>query len=146
MREIFTHSLFIISLCLLMGVSFSSCSSTLDVYYTDIETARLVVSGVVTYADGSKASGIKVSIYGVRAETEFADMNTYNYAITDQKGEYTIIRYRGRECPTEVVVVASDPNNVYAEQTIFAPITYDSTPMEDKFNGFATANFVMHKR
>ena len=146
MREIFTHSLFIISLCLLMGVSFSSCSSTPDVYYTDIETARLVVSGVVTYADGSKASGIKVSIYGVRAETEFADMNTYNYAITDQKGEYTIIRYRGRECPTEVVVVASDPNNIYAEQTIFAPITYDSTPTGDKFNGFATANFVMHKK
>ena len=146
MKKICTHSLFIISLCLLMGVSFSSCSSTPDVYYTDIETARLVVSGVVTYADGSKASGIKVSIYGVRAETEFADMNTYNYAITDQKGEYTIIRYRGRECPTEVVVVASDPNNVYAEQTIFAPITYDSTPTGDKFNGFATANFVMHKK
>ena len=145
MREIFTHSLFIISLCLLMGVSFSSCTTN-DVNYTDIETARLVVSGVVTYADGSKANGIKVSIYGVRAETEFADMNTYNYAITDQKGEYTIIRYRGRECPTEVVVVASDPNNVYAEQTIFAPITYDSSPTQDKFNGFATANFVMHKK
>lgn len=145
MREIFTHSLFIISLCLLMGVSFSSCSLS-EVDYADIETARLVVSGVVTYADGSKASGIKVSIYGVRAETEFADMNTYNYAITDKKGEYTIIRYRGRECPTEVVVVASDPNNIYAEQTIFAPITYDRTPTEDKFNGFATANFVMHKK
>lgn len=145
MREIFKHSIFIISLCLLMGVSFSSCMTT-AADYTDMETARLVVSGVVTYADGSKANGIKVSIYGVRAETEFADMNTYNYAITDQKGEYTIIRYRGRECPTEVVVVASDPNNVYAEQTIFAPITYDSSPTQDKFNGFATANFVMHKK
>lgn len=145
MKKICTHSLFIISLCLLVGVSFSSCTLA-DVGYADIETARLVVSGVVTYADGSKANGIKVSIYGVRAETEFADMNTYNYAITDQKGEYTIIRYRGRECPTEVVVVASDPNNVYAEQTIFAPITYDSSPTQDKFNGFATANFVMHKK
>ena len=144
MKKTCTHSLFIISLCLLMGVSFSSCSA--DVDYADIETARLVVSGVVTYADGSKANGIKVSIYGVRAETEFADMNTYNYAITDQKGEYTIIRYRGRECPTEVVVVASDPNNVYAEQTIFAPITYDSSPTQDKFNGFATANFILQKR
>jgi hypothetical protein len=145
MKKICTHSLFIISLCLLMGVSFSSCVAT-SVDYADIETARLVVSGVVTYADGSKANGIKVSIYGVRAETEFADMNTYNYAITNQKGEYTIIRYRGRECPTEVVVVASDPTNVYAEQTIFAPITYDSSPTQDKFNGFATANFVMHKK
>ena len=145
MKKICTHSLFIISLCLLMGVSFSSCVAT-SVDYADIETARLVVSGVVTYADGSKANGIKVSIYGVRAETEFADMNTYNYAITNQKGEYTIIRYRGRECPTEVVVVASDPTNVYAEQTLFAPITYDSSPTQDKFNGFATANFVMHKK
>ena len=144
MKKTCTYSLFIISLCLLMGVSFSSCM-TADVYYTDIETARLVVSGMVTYADGSKASGIRVSIYGVREETE-ADMNTYNYAITDTAGEYTIIRYRGRECPKEVVVVASDPNNVYAEQTIFAPITYDSSPTEDKFNGFATANFVMHKK
>ena len=145
MKKTCTHSLFIISLCLLVGVSFSSCVAT-SVDYADIETARLVVSGVVTYADGSKANGIKVSIYGVRAETEFADMNTYNYAITDQKGEYTIIRYRGRECPTEVVVVASDPTNVYAEQTLFAPITYDSSPTQDKFNGFATANFVMHKK
>ena len=145
MKKICTHSLLIISLCLLVGVSFSSCT-TPNVDYADIETARLVVSGVVTYADGSKANGIKVSIYGVRAETEFADMNTYNYAITNQKGEYTIIRYRGRECPTEVVVVASDPTNVYAEQTIFAPITYDSSPTQDKFNGFATANFVMHKK
>lgn len=145
MKKICTHSLLIISLCLLVGVSFSSCT-TPDVDYADIATARLVVSGVVTYADGSKANGIKVSIYGVRAETEFADMNTYNYAITDQKGEYTIIRYRGRECPTEVVVVASDPTNVYAEQTLFAPITYDSSPTQDKFNGFATANFVMHKK
>ena len=145
MKKTCTHSLFIISLCLLVGVSFSSCFTD-SVDYADIETARLVVSGVVTYADGSKANGIKVSIYGVRAETEFADMNTYNYAITDTKGEYTIIRYRGRECPTEVVVVASDPKNVYAEQTIFAPITYDSSPTQDKFNGFATANFVMHKK
>lgn len=145
MKKTCTHSLFIISLCLLVGVSFSSCM-TANVDYGDTETARLVVSGVVTYADGSKASGIKVSIYGVRAETEFTDMNTYNYAITDQKGEYTIIRYRGRECPKEVVVVASDPNNVYAEQTIFAPITYDRSPTQDKFNGFATANFVMHKK
>ena len=145
MKKTCTHSLLIISLCLLVGVSFSSCT-TPDVDYADIATARLVVSGVVTYADGSKANGIKVSIYGVRAETEFADMNTDNYAITDQKGEYTIIRYRGRECPTEVVVVASDPTNVYAEQTIFAPITYDSSPTQDKFNGFATANFVMHKK
>ena len=144
MKKTCTHSLFIISLCLLVGVSFSSCTTPVD--YADIETARLVVSGVVTYADGSKANGIKVSIYGVRAETEFADMNTYNYAITDQKGEYTIIRYRGRECPTEVVVVASDPTNVYAEQTLFAPITYNSSPTQDKFNGFATANFVMHKK
>lgn len=145
MKKTCTHSLFIISLCLLVGVSFSSCFTD-SVDYADIETARLVVSGVVTYADGSKANGIKVSIYGVRAATEFADMNTYNYAITDTKGEYTIIRYRGRECPTEVVVVASDPTNVYAEQTIFAPITYDSSSTQDKFNGFATANFVMHKK
>ena len=144
MKKTCTHSLFIISLCLLVGVSFSSCTDNGG--YADIETARLVVSGVVTYADGSKASGIKVSIYGVRAETEFADMNTYHSATTAHQGEYPIMRYRGRECPTELVVVASDPNNVYAEQTIFAPITYDSSPTQDKFNGFATANFVMYKK
>lgn len=142
MKKTCTYSLFIISLCLLMGVSFSSCM-TADVYYTDIETARLVVSGMVTYADGSKASGIRVSIYGVREETE-ADMNTYNYAITDTAGEYTIIRYRGRECPKEVVVVASDPTNVYAEQTIFAPIHYDHLNGKEH-NGYATADFLLGK-
>lgn len=143
MKKTCTHSLFIISLCLLVGVSFSSCFTD-SVDYADIETARLVVSGVVTYADGSKANGIKVSIYGVRAETEFADMNTYNYAITDQKGEYTIIRYRGRACPKEVVVVASDPTNVYAEQTIFAPIHYDHLNGKEH-NGYATADFLLGK-
>lgn len=142
MKKTCTHSLFIISLCLLVGVSFSSCFTD-SVDYADIETARLVVSGVVTYADGSKASGIRVSIYGVREETE-ADMNTYNYAITDTKGEYTIIRYRGRECPTEVVVVASDPTNVYAEQTIFAPIHYDHLNGKEH-NGYATADFLLGK-
>lgn len=142
MKKTCTHSLFIISLCLLVGVSFSSCDTN-NVDHADIETARLVVSGVVTYADGSKASGIRVSIYGVREETE-ADMNTYNYAITDTKGEYTIIRYRGRECPTEVVVVASDPTNVYAEQTIFAPIHYDHLNGKEH-NGYATADFLLGK-
>ena len=142
MKKTCTHSLFIISLCLLVGVSFSSCF-TANVDYADIETARLVVSGVVTYADGSKASGIRVSIYGVREETE-ADMNTYNYAITDTAGEYTIIRYRGRECPKEVVVVASDPTNVYAEQTIFAPIHYDHLNGKEH-NGYATADFLLGK-
>lgn len=142
MKKTCTHSLFIISLCLLVGVSFSSCF-TANVDYADIETARLVVSGMVTYADGSKASGIRVSIYGVREETE-ADMNTYNYAITDTAGEYTIIRYRGRECPKEVVVVASDPTNVYAEQTIFAPIHYDHLNGKEH-NGYATADFLLGK-
>ena len=142
MKKTCTHSLFIISLCLLVGVSFSSCFTD-SVDYADIETARLVVSGVVTYADGSKAGGIRVSIYGVREETE-ADMNTYNYAITDTKGEYTIIRYRGRECPKEVVVVASDPTNVYAEQTIFAPIHYDHLNGKEH-NGYATADFLLGK-
>ena len=142
MKKTCTHSLFIISLCLLMGVSFSSCFTD-NGGYADIETARLVVSGMVTYADGSKASGIRVSIYGVREETE-ADMNTYNYAITDTAGEYTIIRYRGRECPKEVVVVASDPTNVYAEQTIFAPIHYDHLNGKEH-NGYATADFLLGK-
>lgn len=142
MKKTCTHSLFIISLCLLVGVSFSSCFTD-SVDYADIETARLVVSGVVTYADGSKASGIRVSIYGVRAETE-ADMNTYNYAITDQKGEYTIIRYRGREYPREVTVVVSDPNNVYLEQTIIAPIHYDHLNGKEH-NGYATADFLLGK-
>ena len=142
MKKTCTHSLFIISLCLLVGVSFSSCFTD-NGGYADIETARLVVSGVVTYADGSKASGIRVSIYGVREETE-ADMNTYNYAITDTAGEYTIIRYRGRECPKEVVVVASDPTNVYAEQTIFAPIHYDHLNGKEH-NGYATADFLLRK-
>lgn len=143
MKKICTHSLFIISLCLLVGVSFSSCFTD-SVDYADIETARLVVSGVVTYADGSKANGIKVSIYGVRAETEFADMNTYNYAITDTKGEYTIIRYRGHEYPREVTVVVSDPNNVYLEQTIIAPIHYDHLNGKEH-NGYATADFLLRK-
>ena len=108
---------------------------------------RLVISGKVSTTDNKPLQGIYVSIFGVRQPME-EDIKTYNYAISDELGEYTIIRYRGRELPTELTVVASDSTGLYQEQSRICEITYDSVFVEEQerkmpFNGFVTADFVL---
>ena len=107
---------------------------------------RLVVSGLVSDTAGHALEGISVAVYGVREHDE-QPLITYNYALTDTAGQYTIIRYRGRELPTEVTVVATDSAGIYREQTIYAPVTYDSIPISDDikqpYDAFATADFVL---
>ena len=67
-------------------------------------------------------------------------------------GRYMIIRYRGREVPVEVSVVATDPLDIYEEQVLFVPVTYDfvEDPLhqseEVPYNGFVTADFVLQKK
>ena len=75
---------------------------------------RLVVQGRVTNEDSQALEGIRVDIYGVREEDE-SDVLSYNYAITDSEGKYTICRYLGRMNPKEVTVIASDPNKKHKE-------------------------------
>lgn len=104
---------------------------------------RLVVTGTVTNTSGQAVQGIYVAIFGVRAADE-PDVLSYNYALTDKEGDYTIVRYRGREFPKEVTVVATDSTGVYEEQLLFAPVTYD-TINGQPFNGFVTADFVLNK-
>lgn len=111
-------------------------------YYSSA-SPRLIVSGTVTNTADQPLSGIYVALPGVREPNEPAIL-TYNYSITDSLGQYTIIRYRGREVPTEITVVATDSTGLYPEQYIFAPVTYDSAYVgKDKipYNGYATANF-----
>jgi len=111
---------------------------------------RLIIQGTVRDQEGTGIPGIYVSVYGVREENE-QDILTYNYAITDSAGMFTIIRYRGRAVPAEVTVVATDPNGVYEEQVLFVPVEYQyytsldsshSTTSEPT-NGFATADFTL---
>lgn len=104
---------------------------------------RLIVNGMVTNTFDRPLGGIYVALPGVRQPDE-PDILTYNYSITDSLGRYTIIRYRGRDVPVEITVVATDSTGLYPEQYIFAPVTYDSVYVEkDKipFNGYATVNF-----
>lgn len=112
---------------------------------------RLVVSGKVTNTNGEPLRGINVAIYGVREATE-RDVLSYNYAITDTLGNYTIIRYRGRPLVDEVTVEATDSRGVYKSQTLFAPVEYDSIKVEyrpdryEYYNGFVTADFVLEEQ
>ena len=111
-------------------------------YYSSA-SPRLIVNGTVTNTADQPLSGIYIALPGVREPNE-PDILTYNYSITDSLGRYTIIRYRGREVPTEITVVATDSTGLYPEQYIFAPVTYDSAYIgKDKipYNGYATVNF-----
>ena len=114
-----------------------------DPYYAP----HLIAKGQVTNEQGEPLEGIRVAIYGVREETE-KDLLTYNYNLTDSAGEYTIVRYAGRKTLTEVTLVATDTTNVYAEQTIFAPVVYEQvkTKYGNKYNVIVTADFVLHSR
>lgn len=104
---------------------------------------RLVVKGKVTNIVGEPLQGIAVSVFGVR-EPDEPDVLSYNYALTNSAGNYTIVRYRGRELPTEVTVVATDSTGIYEEQLLFATVTYDSiqTPSgKQPYNAFVNADF-----
>lgn len=104
---------------------------------------RLIINGLVTDTSGEPIEGIYVAVLNVREENE-PDILTYNYSVTDSVGQYTIIRYRGREYPTEITVVATDSTGLYPEQYMFAPVTYDSISVKGvktPFNGYATADF-----
>ena len=106
---------------------------------------RLIVSGSVSNTDGQALEGIYVAVYGVREHNE-KPLISYNYAITDTAGQYTIIRYRGREMPMEVSLVATDSTGVYKEQTVYAPVTYDtirSSKGEEPYNAFVSADFIL---
>ena len=108
---------------------------------------RMIISGKVTNTSSEPLEGIYVAVFGVR-EPEEKDIITYNYAITDTAGQYTIIRYRGRELPTEVTVVATDSTGVYQEQVIFAPVTYDKEYRysNEPYNAFVNADFVLSQQ
>ena len=106
---------------------------------------RLVIRGTVKNTTNEPLQGIYVAVYGVR-EADEPDVLTYNYALTNKTGDYTIVRYRGREYPTEVTVVATDSTGVYEEQVLFETITYDSISTrtgKEPFNGLVTADFIL---
>ena len=138
--------LFIILLTL---ICFSSVGCSKRDTYEPIPLGlpRMIISGKVTNTSSEPLEGIYVSVFGVR-EPEEKDIITYNYAITDTAGQYTIIRYRGREMPTEVTVVATDSTGVYEEQVIFAPVTYDKEYRysNEPYNAFVKADFVLSQQ
>lgn len=108
-------------------------------------TPRLVIRGMVHNEQGEALAGIYVSEISVREANE-PDILSYNYAVTDTAGHYTIIRYRGRELPAEVTVVATDSTGVYREAVLFAPVLYDSMETrngKEPHNGFVTADFIL---
>ena len=140
---------YIWGLLIVLASGLISCSSMKENNFDPTEGGdqtgipRLVVTGTVTNTAGQALQGIYVAIFGVRAADE-QDVLSYNYALTDKEGDYTIVRYRGREFPTEVTVVATDSTGVYEEQLRFATVTYD-TINGQPFNGFVTADFVLNK-
>lgn len=125
--------------------SVDDLSTAPDAWENNPGLPRLIVSGSVSNTDGQALEGIYVAVYGVREHNE-KPLISYNYAITDTAGQYTIIRYRGREMPMEVSLVATDSTGVYKEQTVYAPVTYDTIRTakgEEPYNAFVTADFIL---
>ena len=137
------------SLYILVPLVLGSCSSSHPPFIPfDSGVPRLIITGTVTNTESEPLENIYVAVYGVREENE-KDILTYNYAITDSDGQYTIIRYRGRELPAEVTIVATDSTETYVSQTLFATFTYDQDTLSngniEPFNGYATADFQLVK-
>lgn len=136
------------SLYILVPLVLGSCSSHPPFIPFDSGVPRLIITGTVTNTESEPLENIYVAVYGVREENE-KDILTYNYAITDSDGQYTIIRYRGRELPAEVTIVATDSTETYVSQTLFATFTYDQDTLSngtiEPFNGYATADFQLVK-
>ena len=133
----------------LIGCS-NSKGGNYDAYPPDSEngTPRMVVKGKVTNTADEPLQGIYVAIYGVREPSE-PDVLSYNYALTDSACRYTIVRYRGRELPVEVTVVATDSAGLYQEQSRICQVSYDSiqtgysSSSKSPYNAFVTADFVL---
>ena len=128
----------------------AGCAAKVDVYPFDPYNSapRLVIQGTVSNEDGEALTGINVTETNVRELIE-EETITYNYAITDASGQYTIIRYRGRELPTEVCVVTMDPDGVYKQDTSWVPVQYDTIITyngKEPYNGFVTADFVLKRK
>ncbi len=127
----------ILVVCTLSGCAKSDHEPNLPSSHEFEGAPRLVICGQVQNESGEALEGIYVAVYGVRTENE-NDLAGYNYALTDTAGEYTIMRYRGRETPSSITVVVTDPYEVYSAQDEDFDVRYDSGG-----NGFVTADFVL---
>lgn len=145
-REHYIYGLLIVLASVLLGCSHMYDSpGGPDEWNGQGGTPRLVVKGTVTNTADEPLQGIYVAIYGVREEGE-PDVLSYNYARTDSVGRYTIVRYRGREIPAEVTVVATDSAGIYQEQIRFATVScdfIDTRTGKQPYNAFVTADFVL---
>ncbi|MBQ9296265.1 MAG: hypothetical protein IJ204_03630 [Paludibacteraceae bacterium] len=138
--------LLIQSLLCMVACVFVACAKT-DAYYSEEQPdglPRLVVSGVVKNTEQTPLAGVKITL-----ETDDPQpMASYNFALTDTAGRYTIIRYRGKDFPVSVSLTAEDPQGVYESQTLVAPVTYDSVRVNRPramvpYNAFVTADFII---
>lgn len=128
---------------------FASCSKGASGPPYDFEPdglPRLIVRGTVQNTDQKPLPGIHISVFDLREPSE-KDILTYNCALTDSAGNFSMIRYRGRELPSQITVVATDSSFLYQEQVLTFPVTYDSTYLSTgekaPLNAYVTADFVL---
>ncbi len=116
---------------------------------------RLIIRGKVCNEQGEGLPGIHVREEkftldnGIAIILDEPDIVSYNYAYTDANGNYTFVRYRGREMPAEVLVAATDTNGVYQNKALWAEVVYDFVNTPDgpqAYNGYVYADFVLEKK
>lgn len=133
------YSVHIILICMVIAC-FAGCERGPEDEMTG--SPRLVVRGYVSNEVNEPLANIRVAVYGVR-EADEPDIITYNYAITDTAGMYEIIRYRNRDLPQEVTVIATDSAGVYSEQEQQVGVVYDTGMEGTAYNGYVTADFIL---
>lgn len=133
------------------------CSVNKDSYLdnqgeTNSSTPRLIVRGRVCNEQGEGLPGVYVRMIefllanGDTVVLVELDAPSYNYAYTDANGNYTFVRYRGREMPKEVHVVATDTAGVYQTAARWTEVVYDYVNTyygKQAFNGYVYADFVL---
>lgn len=150
-KNAFLMTLIALSL-VLIGCSVNKDSYPNDPDETNSSTPRLIVRGRVCNEQGEGLPGVYVRMIefllanGDTVVLVEPDVPSYNYAYTDANGNYTFVRYRGREMPKEVHVVATDTAGVYQTAARWTEVAYDYVNTDygkQAFNGYVYADFVL---
>ena len=141
----------IIVLC---AVSFFACKENSiesePFYYAP---SNFNIFGKVTNEDGQPLDSIRVRVDSVNSDLKngLFGFSGSEYSLQDGKYDfgyrYTTINHTKEEWPSEIILIASDPNCIYETQVQKFPVTVVTNAATLKtIGGYVEANFVMKRK
>ena len=151
MKNVFFKSL-IIALC---AVSFYACKEKEDGAESTSSYApsNFNIFVTVTDEDGQPLESIRVCVDTIKSDLKngLFGFSGSEYSLQDGKYDfgyrYTTINHTKEEWPSEIILIASDSNNIYETQTqTFPVVVAENTATHKTIGGYVEANFVMKKK